>query len=478
MTLNEYLDQDATGLGRLVNAGEVSAAELIRLAREAHDRVNPTINAVIEFYADAETVAGADSGIFNGVPFLRKDIGTCEAGRLQECGSRLLQGHRAEVDSFFFQRARAHGLRTIGRTTTPEFGVSGFSESIVNGITGNPWDLKLTAGGSSAGASAAVAAGIVPIAQGGDSGGSIRTPAAWCGLVGLNPSRGRISAGPNRQDPSFGFGRQFVLCRSVRDMAGALDVFSGPEPGDPFIIVQPQRPYVDELQQKTAALRVGVARTQWGEFEVDPEVFAAVEATAKVLEQMGHTIEDMDPPHAQKDYATVLIGMSDLRSGGLETMARAMGREINADTVEPINLKLYEHGRDLPLSYAGEVHEAIRKMRFEVGQAIEGFDILLTPVMPVTAMPHGCAYSAVNNTFSAEQWMDEDASLYQYLGVFNVTGHPSVSLPVAQSSSDMPIGVQVVGRFGDEATLVRVSRDLEQAMPWADRRPPVHAGND
>ena len=477
MKLSEYVEYDATGLGELVSAGEVTAVELARLAREAHDRVNPRINAVIEFYEDAETVTGNDAGPFNGVPFLRKDIGPTEAGRLQEKGSRLLKGWRAESDSYFTLRARSGGLRTLGRTTTPEFGISGFSESLLNGVTGNPWDLERTAGGSSAGAAAAVAAGMVPIAGGGDGGGSIRTPASWCGLVGLNPSRGRISGGPDRQDPNLGLSRNFVLCRSVRDMAAALDLFSGPCPGDPFIIVQPGRAYVDELKQATGRLRVGVARTKWGGVDVEPDTLATVEATAKVLEDMGHVVEDMGPPHSAADYSAILLGNSDLRTAALQDMARAMGREIGPDTLEPVNLKLYEHGRNMPLSRAAEVLEAIRKMRAEVGTAINEFDILLTPVMPAPAPPHGGIYCATNDTLSAEEWMDADAALYQYLGVFNVTGQPSVSLPVAQSGGDLPIGVQIVGRFGDEATLVRVARDLEQAMPWNSRRPPVHVAN-
>lgn len=473
--LSEYVDRDASELGGLVNSGEVTAAELARLAREAHDRVNPRINAVIEFYEDAESVDGADEGLFRGVPFLRKDIGSTEAGRLQECGSRLFRGLRTETDSYFFRRAREGGLRTLGRTTTTELGTSGFSETYLNGVTGNPWNLELTAGGSSSGSAAAVAAGIVPIAHGNDGGGSIRTPASYCGLIGLNPSRGRISDGPDRQDHAFGLGRQFVLCRSVRDMAAGLDVFSGAYPGDPFLIIEPVRSYVEELNQPTGRLRVGIARTKWGEVDVQPEVLAAVEATAQTLEEMGHAVQEIDPPYVPTDYSSILLGMSNLRAGGLEAAARSTGREINSDTLEPINLKLCEYGRHLPLSHAGKIYEAVRKMRTDVGEAIKDFDILLTPVMPTTALPHGGVYCATNDTFSAEEWMGADAALYQYVGVFNVTGQPSVSLPLGQSGSGLPIGVQVVGRFGDEATLVRVARDLEEAMHWANRRPPTHA---
>ncbi|MFC3320671.1 amidase family protein [Mesorhizobium cantuariense] len=222
MKLHEYANFDATGLAELVRKREVTAEELIRLAREAHDQLNPTLNAVIEFYDDAESAPGSHEGPFVGVPFLRKDISSTEAGRLFECGSQLYQGFRPVVNSYFVERARAGGLRIVGRTTTTELGVSGLSETALCGITRNPWNLDRTAGGSSSGSGAAVAAGIVPTASSSDGGGSTRIPAAYCGLVGLNPSRGRLSGGPSAQDPGHGISRRFVLCRTVRDMAAAL----------------------------------------------------------------------------------------------------------------------------------------------------------------------------------------------------------------------------------------------------------------
>jgi len=475
MNLSEYVDHDATGLASLVRKREVNPLELTRLARAAHDEVNPRVNAVIEFYEDAETVVGADGGLFYGVPFLRKDLGATEANRLQECGSRLLKGYRPQTESYFLRRARDAGLRTIGRTTVPEFGTSGMSESIANGITGNPWDLKRSAGGSSAGSAAAVAAGITPIAHGSDGGGSIRIPASWCGLVGLNPSRGRISGGPNMQDVSFGFGRQFVLCRTVRDMAAALDVFSGPSAGDPFIIVQPNRPYVEELSRSTGRLRVGVARTKWGAIALDPEVLQAVDATASLLVEMGHIVEDVDSPYESMEKTRISLACSALRAKSLEDAARTMGRSINADTLEPINLKLYERGHYSQRTPMENLLEDIRTFRFKVGEAFEAFDLILTPSMPIVAPPHGAIYSTTNPSLSAVEFMEADTALYQYLGVFNVTGHPSVSLPLAHSIDGLPIGIQIVGRFGDEATLVRISRDLEEACPWDHRRPKVRA---
>ncbi|MER8804840.1 amidase [Mesorhizobium sp. M0998] len=477
MKLSEYVGYDATGLASLVSAGEVTPVELTRLAREAHDDVNSRVNAVIEFYEDAETVAAADVGLFNGVPFLRKDIGATEAGRLQENGSRLFKGYRPETDSYFFRRAREAGLRTVGRTTTPELGSSGMSQSILNGITGNPWDLTRSAGGSSAGSAAAVASGITPIAHGNDGGGSIRVPASWCGLVGLNPSRGRVSGGPNNQDASFGISREFVVCRTVRDMGAALDVFSGPHPGDPFIIIQPDRPYVEQLAQPTGKLTVGVARTKWGAVDVDPEVTRVLETTAILLEEMGHLVRDMEPPYHYADYARILLGRGILGAPSLEEAARALGREINVDTLEPINFKVHELCRNAQPYDARHLLEDLRKMRFLVGESIQAFDILLTPTMPIVAPQHGGIYCTTNPTISAEEYLEADAALYQYLGVFNVTGHPSVSLPLAQSADGLPIGIQIVGRFGDEATLVRVARDLEEAGPWSHRRPRIQAAS-
>ncbi|MER9651868.1 amidase, partial [Mesorhizobium sp. M0199] len=430
MRLSEYVDHDATGLASLVKAGDVTPLELTRLARAAHDEINPRINAIIEFYDDAEAIAGAEAGVFQDVPFLRKDIGAAEAGRLQEQGSRLFQGCRPETDSYYFRRSRDAGLRTIGRTTCPELGTSGMSESILNGITGNPWSLERSAGGSSSGAAAAVAAGITPIAHASDSGGSIRIPASWCGLVGLNPSRGRISGGPNNQDASFGRGREFVLCRTVRDMAAALDVLSGPHPGDPFIIVQPSRPYVDELSRKTGTLRVGVARTKWGGIDLDPEVLPAVDTIASLLEEMGHLVTEIDPPYELEERTRISLGGCALNARSLEDAARAMGRRIDADTLEPVNLKLYEYGRNSPPASMGDLLEDIRRFRFRVGEAIDAFDILLTPTMPIVVPPHGGIYCTTNPTVSAVEFLDANAAtgIYGYMSVFNITGHPSVSL--------------------------------------------------
>lgn len=480
MRLGEYAGHDATGLAGLVRRREVTAVELVRLAREAHEQINPTINAVVEFYEDAESVPGSDTGAFAGVPFLRKDIGASEAGRLQEQGRRLFQGYRSTVESYFMQRARAGGLRIVGRSTTPEFGVGmgRMSESLACGVTRNPWQLDRTSGGSSSGSAAAVAAGIVPIAHASDGLGSNRTPAAFCGLVGLIPSRGRISGGPNDQDHAGNeLSRTFVICRSVRDMAAALDVFTGAHPGDPFVIAPPERPYVEELDRPTAAgLRIGVATTPWGERQVEPEIRAAVEQTAKCLEAMGHYVEEIGAPYVLADMKKVDAGACLMWAGFLDDAAHALGRTVDEHTVDPVNLEFYRAAKRLPLSYAREMFEAMRKVRADVGEATKGLDILLTPTTPNTAPPHSTD-TTIREGETLDQFRDSKQSLYQYQGVFNVTGRPALSLPLFQDSNNLPIGVQIVAHFGDEATLVRLARDLEQALPWAKRRPPVFAGS-
>ena len=476
MNINEYATLDATALGELVAGGEVSAAELASAARAAYEALNPTLNAILEFYDDAESVPGSASGIFPGVPFLRKDIGASEAGRLQEMGSRLFEGYRPTEDSYYIERARAQGIRIVGRSAVPELATSGFTESIVNGITCNPWNLKRTAGGSTGGGSAAVAAGIVPLAHASDGGGSIRIPAACCGLVGLNPSRGRISGGPSDQDSLYGLSREFVVCRSVRDMAGALDMFAGPAPGDPFIIAPPERSYREELSRPTGNLRVGIALTKWGESDVDAEVLHAVKRTGETLQSMGHQIEEFEAAFDPQDIVLAVMGGFHLGIASLNEAAAMMGRKIDNTTLEPVNLKLYQSGQLLPMSHAGEIFEAMRRVRALVGMAAKDFDVLLTPSLPGTARPHG-EYSTTREDLSAEEYMKGDIRLFQFLGVFNVTGQPSVSLPLAQGSDGLPIGVQLAGRLGDEAVLVRVARDLEEAMPWHARTPPVHAAN-
>lgn len=476
MNLSDYCSHDATGLADLVRRGEVSARELAEAARAAHEKVDPEINAVVEFYADAETVKGSREGTFVGVPFLRKDIGSTEAGRLQECGSRLMKGNVATEDSYYTTRAKGAGLRYIGRSAVPEFAFAGFTETLLEGITRNPWNLDRSAGGSSGGAAAAVAAGVVPMAHASDGGGSIRIPAGWCGLVGLNPSRGRVSGGPDGQDSLFGLAREFVVCRTVRDMAAALDVFSGPEPGDPFIIAQPERPYLEELQRPTGKLRVGLARTPWGRVPIAADVLAVLDETAALLAAMGHEIEEISAPTDPEDIMIGVMGGFNLGLADMPALARSLNKPLDSTTMEPVLLKLTEQTLAMSPAEIVNIFEVMRKIRHDVAMATQRFDILLTPTTPVTAPEHG-RFATTREDLTAAAFSEGDTTLFTFLGTFNATGQPSVSLPLGLDANAMPIGIQVVGRFAEEATLVRVARDLEVARPWNALRAPVHAAH-
>ncbi|MFC3320679.1 amidase family protein [Mesorhizobium cantuariense] len=252
-------------------------------------------------------------------------------------------------------------------------------------------------------------------------------------------------------------------------------MLSGNYPGDPFIIPGAERPYVEELSCSSSRLRVGVALNSWAEVKLDPEIRDRVAETAKVLEGMGHEVEEIPQPFSAAEYRELIVGSYYLSYANLDAEASALGRKVDETTLEALNLIIYERAKNLPLSHAERVFEHARKIRFDVGKAIQGFDILLTPTMPCTALPHD-AYSMSLGNMSADDLLTFDAALCQYLGIFSVTGQPSVSLPLFCSSKGLPVGIQIVGRFAHESTVVRVARDLEQAIPWTKRRPPLFAG--
>ncbi len=476
MNLIEYAQYDGLGLAQLVRARQVTPVELAELFIQSVDKVNPQINSVIEVYDDALDIAkGAlnGKGPFVGVPFLRKDLGATEGGRLQELGSRLFKGYVPDKDSFLMARFKKAGLVTMGRSTVPELGISGQTETILQGITRNPWDLDRMAGGSSGGAAASVAAGIVPVAHASDGGGSIRIPASCCGLVGLNPSRGRISAGPDRQDPMFGLAREFVVSRSVRDTTAMLDAVHGAGVGDPFIIAKPERPYMDEMQAPTGKFRIAFTTEPWALYPVDPEIVKAVENVVSVCKDMGHIVENASPALDYVKVNTVVMNMFGMANVGIAKFAETMGREISLDYLEPATLKMIEHAKNLTLAEVMASFEVMRETRVIVGQFFEDHDLLLTPSLSLLPQPHGL-FSTKRDDLGPEEFWENDFRIFQYMALFNVTGTPSISLPLCQSESSLPIGVQFAAGFGDEATLIRIAGAFETAMPWTDRKPPIH----
>jgi amidase len=477
MHLTEYAQYDGLGLAELVRRREVSPGELAQLALAAVEAVNPQINAVLETYPErieALNSKAAPSGPFGGVPFLLKDIGATEKGRLQEAGSRLLKGYVAHRDSFVTERFRAAGLSLLGRTAVPEFALSSSTESVLTGATRNPWRLERMAGGSSGGAGASVAAGIVPVAHASDGAGSIRIPASACGLVGLKPSRGRVTSGPGAAEGLRGLSTEFVLSRSVRDTAAMLDAVSQPGVGDPSVIVQPKRPFLEEVGAPADSLRVAFTTKPWGGFTIDFEVGAAVEEVATRCQAMGHRVEEASP---SLDYEEFLRANCVLWAFGfdveLDEAAARLGRAVGPETLEPVSLSLYEYGKTLTPADLIGAESVLNRIRRATGRFFETYDLLLTPTL--TLLPELIGKYSQNVTdvdfIGFFRRCDETGV---FLPLFNVTGQPAISLPLCQSESGLPIGVQFAARFGEEATLIRIASALEQAMPWAGRQPPVH----
>jgi len=476
MNLTEYAQYDGLGLAAIIRSGDMTPAEAAELFIAAVEKVNPKINSVIEVYDDALDIAKNalnGKGPFAGVLFLRKDLGATEGGRLQELGSRLFKGYVPDKDSYLMTHFKKTGLVTLGRSTVPELGISGQTETILQGITRNPWNLDRMAGGSSGGAAASVAAGILPVAHASDGGGSIRIPASCCGLVGLNPSRGRVSAGPDRQDPMFGLAREFIVSRSVRDTAAMLDAVQGAAVGDPFIIVKPERPYMKELQAPVGNLRIAFTTDAWAPYPVDAEIKKTVEKVASVCQEMGHSVEADSPQLDFIEVNTVLMNVFGLSDVGLAKFAEDMGKALSLDYLEPGTLKMIVRARKLTLEAVLNSFEVMRQTRLIVGQFFQKYDLLITPSLSLLPQPHG-EFSTQRDDLEPHEFWENDFRIFQHMGLFNVTGTPSISLPLGQSESGLPIGVQFAAPFGDEAALIRIAAAFEEAMPWKDRIPPVH----
>jgi amidase len=369
------------------------------------------------------------------------------------------------------KRLKASGCNVIGRTTMPEFGAAASSDSVLYGTTRNPWNLDRSSGGSSAGTAVAVATGMVPIGTGSDGSGSIRHPAACCGVVGLKPSRGRVTWGPRQGESLLGLAAQFGLSRTVRDTAALLDALHAPAPGDPFAIARPVRPYREEVGAQPGRLRLGVITSSWTGMKVRREATRAVRQVAARCETMGHFVDDvnLDIEINTNDRAMWLANLT----MSFDRVAKDMGRRVSAATLEPVNLEAYYRGREVAATAVLGALDGWNTLRRNVAGLFDRFDLLLMPTMTGPA-PDG-RYASTSQPISYDGWRVQDEEACSFTQLFNITGTPAISLPLHQSDDGLPVGVQVAGPFGDEAILIRVASALEEAMPWSDRLPPVHA---
>ena len=478
---------DATAMAELVGSGEASPSELVEAAIERVEQVNGELNAVIHpLFDEAREAAKGEipDGPFKGVPFLLKDLGAAFAGQPLHMGMQVLKDayFKAPMDTYLAQRFRDAGLITIGKTNTPELGILPTTEPVAYGASKNPWDTTRTPGGSSGGAGAAVASGMVPMAHANDGGGSIRIPASNNGLVGLKPTRQRISEGPLVGDNLSGLTCELVVSRSVRDTARILDAVEGPAPGDPYVAPEPLRPYVEELTDESTGLRVGLMTAPAVESEVAAECVAAAEETAKLLESLGHKLTGSSPMDVLgSGDAGVDIQDSFLtrwaagQAAGLDQIGMLLGRELTGEDVEPLTWTLAAIGRERDSArYLRDValHQGIS--RAIAGWFEAGHDLLLTPTMAEVAPKLG----EIDDTLTDDP-MDAFHRSFPsgaFTALFNVTGQPAISLPLHWSSEDVPVGVQLVAPFGREDLLIRVAAQLERAQPWADRVAAVYAG--
>ena len=477
---------DATEQAELVRSGEASPVELTEAAIARVEALNPQLNAVIHELFEEGRAAAANSlpdGPFRGVPFLFKDIGAALAGQPFHLGTRILKDldFRAPVDTFLGQRFRDAGFVTIGKTNTPELGILPTTEPKAYGPTKNPWNPDHTPGGSSGGSAAAVASGMVPIAHANDGGGSIRIPASHCGLVGLKPSRQRISEGPLIGDNISGLTAELVVARSVRDVAAVLDAVHGPAPGDPYVAPPPTRPYVDELDADPGPLRIALVTRSAADIEVDPVVTDAARETANVLESLGHGITERGLVEASPGDGSELIESFMIRweagqAATLATLERVINRPIRQDEVEPLTWALAEAGRE---HGAGEylqavgLHQLVSRM---IGGWLDSeFDLLLTPTVGEPPPRLGSYDDSGPDPMDAIRRAWPTAA---FSGIFNATGQPAISLPLHWTEDGLPVGIQLVAALGREDLLIRTAAQLERARPWTERTPPVFAASD
>ena len=486
---SELSTLDATAQADLVRSGEATPLELVDAAINRVEKVNSEVNAVIHpLFDKARAAAGGSEladGPFRGVPIVIKDLDGASAGDPLHWGNRLLKrvGYVADHDSHLFAKLRAAGFVVIGKTNTPELGLMPTTEPEAYGPARNPWNTGHGTGGSSGGSAAAVASGMVPVGHAGDGGGSIRIPSSACGLFGLKPTRGRMSLGPEAGEAWAGLVQRHVLTRTVRDSAAVLDVLDGAMPGDPYFAPPPARPFLDEVGADAGSLRIGLrTHAPAAMAETDPECIAAAEDAARLLESLGHIVEEASPVALDEtellDFFLVVLTTHvvwDVRQ--IEAMS---GQTVGPDDVEPLTWVYYEQGlQGTAIQYLEAVNAAhswsrrIAEWWARPDQGGAGYDLLLTPTM---AEPPPEIGDVVGTKDDPWHGMARATAFATYAAPFNVTGQPAMSVPLYwEASRGLPIGVQLVAPYGREDMLLRVAAQLEAARPWADRRPPVHA---
>lgn len=388
----------------------------------------------------------------------------------------MTRGYVSPFTCEFLRKLLAAGVTSIGRSTTPEFGLSSVTESRISGVTRNPWDLTRTPGGSSGGAAAMVAAGAVPMATGSDGGGSLRSPAAHCGIVGLKPTRGRISQAPLPDEPLCGMAVHFVLTRSVRDSAVALDATLGVAPGDAYGILQPDKTFTQSLHPLRRKLRIGYTTTSWSGEPASGETRDGTLLALRILEEQGHTVEEARPEFVEEDFAKATLDLWCANTAfAIDDLAQQLGRRPDADNLQSSTLSFYRHGLTVSRSDILGALAVFNDVNLSVGHFFRRYDLLVTPTCMTTAPLIGDVQCDPEGVVDAAAWSRKMNGIDAFMPLFNTTGHPAISLPLHWSNEGLPVGVQFVAPFADEMTLLQLGAFFEEVLPWNSRRPPVHA---
>ena len=474
--MSSLLDShDALGLAALVKAREISASELLEAAIARAEAADARFSFMAQRHYDrarAKVAAGLPDGPFTGVPWLLKDLNTYLEGTVTANGSRLYRDAVAPVSSELVRRIEAAGFVVFGKTASPEFGQTATTENKLSGQTRNPWDPSRIAGGSSGGASAAVAAGVIPAAHATDGGGSIRIPASCCGLFGLKPSRGRVPMGPLRTEGWGGLSVHHAVSWTVRDSAAILDCTHGQEPGARYVAPNPAGPFLSVIDRDPRSLRIALMTRPLSGAPVDPQCVAAAQAAAKLCEGLGHHIEEAAPviDAAAVGNAAFQV-MSSSIAADIEDRAAATGQAIGPATLEPITLAAVAFGRSVGGMDVARANATFQTAALAMSRFLDQFDVILSPTL--TAPPLALGTINLDPGVDFREWGARVGPYAAFTQLANVTGQPSMSVPLAMSDDGLPIGVMFSGRYGEEALLYALAGQLERAAPWIGRKPRI-----
>jgi amidase len=469
----EYRECDGLGIAKLIRDRKVTAREALEAAIGAAEALNPQVNALSQKLYDlgfAEISQVNPSAPFAGVPFLLKDVSAMLKGARTTQGSRFFaDAPLATSDTTLVERFKRAGVIIFGKTTTPELGLAASTETSLTGATHNPWSLSLTAGGSSGGAAAAVAAGIAPLAHGSDGGGSIRIPASCCGLFGLKPTRARTPSGPLVGEGWGGLSVHHILSRSVRDSAAMLDATQGPADGDPYQVQRPERPYLEEVSAPPGHLKIALQRRPLSGAAVDPECESALEDAARLMESLGHSVEEAQPAgdwdelsHAMWVLVAANVSLS------LKRRASEVGRPVSADDVDRVTWSAVEFSSTLEVEAYPAALASLHRQGRRMAAFHEAYDLVMSPTLAKPPPPLGALRT---NNPDLAAYRRELVAFMPFTQLFNMTGQPSMTVPLYWSAANVPIGVMFSAPFGGEATLFRIAGQLETARPWFHRVP-------